>query len=302
MENLDRMVIFAKVVETKGFSAAARRLKLSKSVVSKQVTLLEESLGARLLNRTTRSMSVTDVGAVFYEHCARIVEEYEQAKLAVGRLYSAPRGLLRISASVAFGTLHIAPALAEFLAQYPELKVDLVVTDRYVDLADEGFDVAIRITPEPGQMLVARRLAPVKRTMCATPDYFRLHGVPRTPEDLANHNCLIYTYFNPQGTWRLKGPRREISVPVKGNLTLNDDEALSQAVLSGLGIALLPTFIVGEELKTGKLQAVLSEYIPVERHVFAVYLPNRQLSPKVRSFIDFLLRRFGSGPYWDMAS
>jgi DNA-binding transcriptional LysR family regulator len=222
MEDLQRMAIFARVVEAKSFSAAARHLTLSKSLVSKQVTQLEKSVGARLLNRTTRSLSLTEAGAVFYEHCVRIVAELEEAKLAVGRLHSEPRGLLRISAPVAFGTLHIAPALPTFLAAHPELKIDMVITDRFVDLADEGYDVAVRIAKDPGQNLVARGLAAVRRKMCATPDYFTRHGVPQTPEDLARHNCLTYTFFNPQDPWRLQGPDGEISVTASGNLRLND--------------------------------------------------------------------------------
>ena len=293
------MVIFAKVVEAKSFSEAARRLGLSKSLVSKAVTRLEKSVGARLLNRTTRAMSVTEAGAVFYEHCARIVEELDQAKLAVGQLHSETRGLLRISASVAFGTLHIAPALPEFLARYPEVRIDMAIGDRFVDLAEEGFDVAIRIAQEPAPNLVARKLAVVTRKICATPGYFARHGVPRKPEDLSRHNCLTYTHFNPQETWRLRGPEGDIAVPISGNLRLNDDEALSAAVLGGLGVALLPTFIVGRDLQAGRLQSVLSDYVPSERHIHAVYLPNRHVPPKVRAFIDFLKERFSPEPSWD---
>jgi len=299
MQDLERMAIFARVVETKSFSAAARRLGLSKSLVSKHVSQLEKSVGARLLNRTTRNMSLTEAGAVFYDHCARIVEELEEAKLAVGRLHSEPRGVLKLSASVAFGTLHIAPALPEFLARHPEVSIDMVITDRFVDMAEEGYDLAIRIAKDPGQNLVARRLAGVNRRMCATPEYFARRGVPRVPEDLLQHNCLTYTHFNPQDPWRLQGPAGEISVPASGNLRLNDDEALAQAVLGGLGVGLLPTFIIGQELQSGRLQAVLSEYVALERQIYSVYLPNRHLSAKVRAFIDFLLARFGPEPYWD---
>jgi DNA-binding transcriptional LysR family regulator len=286
-------------VQDKSFSAAARRLNLSKSLVSKQITQLEKSVGARLLNRTTRALSLTDAGAVFYEHCARIVEELEEAKLAVGRLHSEPRGLLRISASVAFGRLHIATVLPEFLGAYPELKIDMVTTDRFVDLAEEGYDVVIRIVDQPAPSLVARKLAPVNRKMVATPEYFQRFGVPQTPEDLEKHNCLTYTYFNPQDPWRLRGPDGDISVQATGNMRVNDDDVLSQAVLGGLGLALLPTFIIGKELQAGRLQSVLSQYIPVERHIYAVYLANRHVSAKVRAFIDHLLKQFGPEPYWD---
>ena len=293
------MAIFAKVVETRSFSEAARRLRLSKSAVSKAVAQLERSMGAQLLHRTTRAMSTTEAGAEFYAHCARIVEEYDQAKLTVGRFHSEPTGLLRVSASVAFGTLHIAPALPEFLKRHPEVRIDMAIGDRIVDLAEEGFDVAIRITKEPAPNLVARRLATVNRKIVATPQYFKARGIPRKPAQLADHNCLSYTYFNPQDTWRLRGPDGDISVPVSGNLRLNDDEALSAAVMGGLGLALLPTFLIGGALKEGKLKAVLSDYVPSERHIFAVYLPNRHLPAKVRAFIDFLAKRFSPRPYWD---
>src|SRR5688500_1588446 len=251
MEDLERMAVFARVVEEKSFSAAARQLNLSKSFVSKQITQLEKSIGARLLNRTTRALSVTEAGAIFYEHCARIVEELEEAKLAVGRLQTAPRGILRISAPVALGRLHVASALPEFLTAYPELKIDIVTTDRFVDLAEEGYDVVVRIVDQPAPNLVARKLAPVNRKMVATPDYFVRYGVPQTPEDLAKHNCLTYTYFNPQDPWRLRGPDGDISIRATGNMRVNDDDVLSEAVLQGLGLALLPTFIIGKQLQAG---------------------------------------------------
>lgn len=301
MEDLERMAIFARVVEEKSFSAAARRLNLSKSLVSKQISQLEKSIGARLLNRTTRALSLTDAGAIFYEHCARIVEVQEEAKLAVGRLQTTPRGILRISAPVAFGRLHVASALPAFLTAHPELKIDMVTTDRFVDLAEEGYDVVVRIVGEPSPNVVARMLAPVHRRICATPDYFVRHGVPQTPKDLESHNCLTYTYFNPQDPWRLRGPEGEVSVRASGDLRLNDDDALAEAVRHGLGVALLPTFLIGKDLQSGGLQSVLSDYVPVERHIYAVYLANRHLSAKVRAFIDYFLERIGPEPYWDRA-
>ena len=302
MSDLDGMAIFAAVVEAGSFSEAARRLGVSKSVVSKAVTQLERSIGARLLNRTTRAMSLTEAGSVFYSHSSRIVEELEQARLAVGQFHSQPRGPLRISASVAFGTLHIAPALPEFLARFPEVSIDMSIGDRFVDLAEERFDVAVRIAKEAAPNLVARKLATVNRKIVATPGYFERHGVPATPADLTRHNCLTYTHFNPQDAWRLRGPDGDIAVPISGNLRLNDDEALSAAVIGGLGVALLPTFIIGRDLQAGRLQAVLSDYVPSERHIYAVYLPNRHLPANVRAFVDFLRARFSPQPYWDTAT
>lgn len=302
MKDLTGMAIFARVAEAKSFSAAARRLNLSKSVVSKHVSKLEKSLGARLLNRTTRRLSLTEIGAAFYEHCACMVDAAEKAELAVGRFGSAPRGTIKVNASVEFGTVHIAPALPVFLAQYPEVSIEMTLSDHFVDLAEEGYDVAIRSAwkDEPGLNVVARELAPIGRKVCATPDYFKRHGIPQVPTDLVHHNCLIYTSSGGKGDWwRFVGPEGEISVPVSGNLRINDNEALWRAVLGGAGVALLPTFLVGEDLQRGALQGALIDYTPVERSVYAVYLPNRHLSAKVRTFIDFLVARFGPQPPWD---
>jgi DNA-binding transcriptional LysR family regulator len=206
---------------------------------------------------------------------------------------------LKLTAPVAFGTLHVAPALPEFLARHPDLSIDMTIADRMVDLVEEGYDVAIRIVRDPDLNLVARKLAPVRRVACGTPGYFKRRGVPKTPQDLKRHNCLHYTYYGAHGEWHFKGPAGEISVPVSGDLRINDDEALSQAVLGGLGVALLPTFIIGKELQAGRLQAVLSDYVPLERYIYAVYLPSIHLPPKVRVFIDYLRTLFGPEPYWD---
>lgn len=299
MQDLNDMLLFARVVEARGFSEAARRMRSSKSRVSKAVARLEQSLGARLLNRSTRGLSTTEIGAAFYEHCARIADEAAQAAELASRLQSEPRGTLRISAPVAFGRLHVAPALAEYLTRHAGLSVDLTVTDRLVDLVEEGHDVAIRIAREPSLHLVARELAPVRRVICATPAYFRHHGVPATPHELQAHNCLHRTPFGAQAEWRLHGPQGEAAVRIKGSLRIDDDDTLAQAALSGLGIALLPTFIIGGDLQAGRLQAVLSDYVPLERRVYAVHLPNRHLPAKVRAFVELLRERFGPVPYWD---
>jgi DNA-binding transcriptional LysR family regulator len=302
MEDLVRMAIFARVVEAKSFSEAARRLGMSKSQVSKQVASLERSLSAKLLNRTTRRLSLTEIGTAYYEHCARIVEEAKEAELAVSRFRSEPRGIIRVNASVEFATLQVAPALPAFLAQYPEVSVNMTLSDRFVDLAEEGYDVAIRVAwkDEPGLTMVARELAPSRRQVCATPRYFELHGVPQSPNDLVKHNCLVYAGSDAKGDrWGFVGPEGEISVPISGNLRINDNEALWQAARGGLGIAFLPTYIVGEDLQRGVLQAVLTQYMPVERSIYAIYLPTRHLSPKVRAFIDFFLALYRPSPPWD---
>ena len=299
MEDLNDMVTFAKVVEARGFSQAARRMGVSKSSISKAVARLERSLGVRLLNRTTRGLSLTEIGATFHEHCIRINEEAIHAAEAVSQLQSEPRGVLKVTAPVAFGRLHVAPAVADYLNRFPRMNLDMTITDRMVDLVSEGYDVAIRIRREPSLHVVARELAPVRRVVCATPDYFERRGVPSTPQELSTHNCLHYTYFGTQGEWRFRSLEGEIVVPVTGSLRIDDDDSLSQAVMGGLGVAMLPTFIIGRELQEGRLQSVLAKYVPLERHIYAVHLPSVHLPVKVRGFIDFIAARFGPTPYWD---
>jgi DNA-binding transcriptional LysR family regulator len=301
MQDIKDMLIFAQVVKSKSFSAAAEQLGASKSHVSKSVARLETALGVRLLQRSTRRLSLTEIGDAYFEHCDRILDELALADSTVNRLHQEPRGTLRISTSVAFGTLHVASALPDFMAQYPDLSVDMTISDRVVDLVEERYDLALRITAEPGQNLVARRLAPIRRKICAAPAYLARRGTPQTPQDLAGHNCLDYTYQSAQGFWQLKGPDgADCAIPVSGNLRMNDDEALSQAVVGGLGLALLPTFIVGGELQAGRLVEVLPGYQPVvDRFLHAIHLPNRHMPLKVRAFIDYLAKRFGPQPYWD---
>lgn len=299
MQDLNLMLIFAEVVEAGSFSGAARQLGVSRSAISKAVANLEKALGARLLNRSTRHLSLTEVGAAFSEHCQRIKQESESARQVVDSLNSAPRGTLRVAASVAFGTLHIAPALSDFLNRYPEIDMDMTIIDRPVDLVEEGYDIVIRVCETPPDNVVARRIAPAGSKLCATPAYFERFGTPQRPEDLVSHNCLDYIHSGDRGVWRFTGPAGEIAVPISGRLRINDDDALSHAVLGGLGLALLPTFLIGKDLQAGRLKAVLSEYITTRRHIYAIYMPTRHLPLKIRVFVDFLAERFGPQPYWD---
>lgn len=298
MDRLAAMAGFAKVVETQSFSAAARALGVSKSQVSKQVAFLEEHLGARLLNRTTRRLSLTDAGAAFYDSCQRVLAEAEEAERAVGSLQAEPRGVLKVNAPMSFGILHLAPALPEFARRYPELTVDITLNDRMVDLVEEGFDVAVRISRLTDSSLVARRLAPSRRVVCGAPDYFAAHGVPRHPRDLKAHNCLIYSYAANE-EWRFHGPEGEVAVRVSGSLRANNGEVLLAALRAGLGVAPLPTFIVGPDLAAGRLMPVLPEWADDSASVYAVYPHRRHLSTKVRVFVDFLAERFGPRPYWE---
>jgi len=299
MYDLNLMIIFAHVVNEQGFSAAARKLGVSRSSVSKAVAKLEQSLGASLLNRSTRHLSLTEVGASFFDYCTRIHEEADQAHKMIESLNSQPRGVLKVAASVAFGTLHIAPAVGDFLHLYPELDIDMTITDRTVDLAEEGYDLVICVTRNPPEALVAKKLAPIRRRLCATPDYFKQFGIPQSPQALTAHNCLDYIHSGDSGLWRFEIAGNETLVPVSGRLRINDDEALSQVVLGGFGLALLPTFFIGKEIQSKRLQSVLPEYIPIDQYVYALYLPKRNLPLKTRALIDFLSERFGAEPYWD---
>jgi len=297
---LDSMALFARVVEAGGFSAAARELGLSKASVSKRIARLEDRLGVRLLNRTTRRLSLSEAGEAFYAGCRRMVSEAEAAEQTVTHLAAAPRGTLRVNAPMSFGQLHLAPALATFLERYPELAVDLVLDDREVNLVQDGFDVGVRIKPLRDSSLIARRLAPSHALLCAAPAYLRAHGAPARPEDLTRHACLLYSYQSEPGVWLLTGPDGERRVRVSGRLRANNGEALLEAAVAGFGLALLPSFIVGEAVRTGRLHPVLNGWRagdPVSIH--AIYPAGRNLSPKVRVFVDFLAERFGPEPYWD---
>ncbi len=300
MDSLGELSVFTKVVDAGGFSAAARKLNRSKSTVSKLVSRLENRLGARLLNRTTRRLSLTEEGTAFYERSLRILSEIEDAELAVGRLHSQPRGTLRINAPMSFGILHVTPALPGFMARYPDLEVDLTLNDRQVDLIEEGFDVAVRITRLADSTLIAKRLASFRQIVCATPGYWRTHGKPARPEDIRDHNCLIYTYRQNQNKWPFQTPDGPVTVPIKGSLRANNGDVMRLAALAGTGVYLGPTFIVGDDLRQGRLVSVLDGYAETDRAIYAVYPQNSYLSAKVRVFIDFLADRFGPEPYWDM--
>ncbi len=299
MDPLTGMALFIKVVESKSFTEAAEDLGLSPSAVSKQISRLEDRLGAQLLNRTTRRLGLTEAGAAFYERSAHIMTEVEEAEALVSTLRKAPRGLLRVAVPLVLGEMHIASAAAPFLERYPETQLELVFMDRSPDLIEEGLDVAIRIDQLPDSSLVARRLAPNRRMLCGSPEYFKSRGVPKTPEDLAHHNCLTYTLHHPSREWFFKTPAGRKAFEVHGNFRSNHAEALRQAALSGLGLAMLPTFLAGHDLSIGALRPVLSDYVSSDTAIYAVYPQHRHLSPKVRAFVDFMTERFGPRPSWD---
>jgi DNA-binding transcriptional LysR family regulator len=302
MDRMASMAAFTKVVAAGSFSAAAREMQVSQALVTKQIQDLESWLGARLINRTTRRLSLTEVGTAFHERTARILEAVEEAKNAAGALQTVPRGRLRINAPVSFCLLHLAPVVTDFLQCFPDVSVEILVNDRVVDLLEGEFDVGVRIGRLRGSSLIARRIAPIRLAVCAAPDYLARRGTPRTPDDLAKHDCLEYTYFESRGEWRLLNPDgKEIFVPVSGRYLANNADVLRTTAIAGGRIVLLPTFIVGEDLRAGRLVRLLPDHPPPEQGLHALYPPGRHLSAKVRSFVDFLVDRFGGEPAWDRA-
>lgn len=288
------MAIYARVVEKGSLAAAAEEFGISPTMAGKHLKALEARLGGRLLNRTTRRQSLTELGREYYERCKQILAEVEAAEDSASHLQAVPRGVLRVNAPVSFGNQRLAPALADYLAQYPEVDVDLALNDRVVDLVDEGFDAAIRIGPLGDSGMVARPLAPYRVLVCASPAYLSRHGRPAAPKDLAGHNCLGFSYWTVRDKWRLIGPEGSESVNIKGRLQANNGQALRMAALQGLGIIMQPEVLVSEDLAAGRLVRVLPEYEAPTRPMHLVYLPDRRPTPKLRSFIEFVLARFGA--------
>jgi DNA-binding transcriptional LysR family regulator len=298
LDALTDIAVFVRVVERGSFTLAADDLALSRAVVSKYLSRLEDRLGARLLHRTTRRLSLTEAGAALFEASRGALERIEEAEAAVARLQSKPRGRLRVSAPMSFGILHLGPALADFARAHPEVILDLRLDDRFVNLVADGFDVAVRIGVLTDSSLVARKVATTRAVACASPAYLNQHGEPDTPEDLASHNCLVYSYL--ADVWRFTAPDgREIPVAVRGNLRINNGIVLSKAALAGHGILFSPSFYVAPLLRDGSLRQILSRYKGKELGIHAVYPQSGHVPPKVRAFVDFLAQRFGRNPEWE---
>ncbi|MDY7228553.1 LysR family transcriptional regulator [Hyalangium rubrum] len=298
MEDVGAYFTFAEVVRTGSFTAAARSLGVSKGTVSKQVMHLESTLGVRLLHRTTRKLSPTAEGEALYARCRRMTDELESGKAEVMRLRSKPRGRLRVSAPMTFGLLHVVPAVPEFLERNPEIQLDLQLDDRMVDLVEQGFDVSVRIAQLPDSSLIARKLAISRRVVCATPEYLKRHGTPRRPEELSQHRCLQYTYQASGTAWQLRGAEGEFLVQVGGPMQANSSLALKAAVLAHTGLGQFPLFAISEELRGGRLVTVLDDYELPTMTIWAVHASGRTVTPKVRAWVDFLVRRFARETSW----
>ena len=298
LDHLSDLAVFVRVVDTQGFSAAARAMGLTKSAISKRINRLEKQLGLRLLQRTTRAMSLTEAGRVLYERAAQGVALLdESARLAAG-LVEAPRGILRVSASVTFGKLCLAPLIPEFLARYPEIELQLTLLDRFVDLVEEGYDIALRLTRTPPEQVVAKALMPVHYRLCASADYLKHRNI-ETPADLAGHNCLHYGLRELGSEWRFQRAGEEARVRVTSNVVVNNSEVVRDLLLAGLGIGLVWNYAVDREIADGRLLPLLTDWSPVGpfgQTAWALWLPQTHLPPKMRVFIDFLAERLGNPP------
>ncbi len=290
LPDLSEIGVFVKVVQVGSFSQAARDLGLPKSTVSRKVAQLEERLGARLLQRTTRKVALTEVGAMYHERCARILPELEDAERAVIELQEVPRGLLRIAAPLRFGLL--GPVISEFLALYPDIKVEVICSDRIVDLIEEGFDLAIRAGTLADGSLIARRLMDsIPHFVVAAPSYRARRGTPSEPGELAKHDCLIFSGIRERGTWRFRRGARHVDVQVSGRVSINDFDLLRQATIAGHGIARLPAPSCCADLRAGNLVRLVEDWDTAEVPLSIVYPSTRHLSPKVRAFIDLVRQR-----------
>lgn len=297
VDRLASMRVFCAVVEEGAFARAARRLRLSNAAVSKHVAALEEALGARLLHRTTRRLALSSAGEAYYARAARVLEELEQLERDIRDEGETPRGRLRIAAPMSYGLTEIAERLPGFMLRYPEVQVDLSLTDRMVDVVEEGVDVTIRVAKDlPDSSLIATRLGPFARVVSAAPAYFDRHGVPGRPEDLTEHATIRYTRSASPGRWIFAGPEGEITVTVTGRLDVDNSLAMRAALRAGLGVALIPACVVAEDVAAGRLVTCLDDWAPEPRSVFALYPSTRHLSPKVRAFVAYFRDALSAEP------
>ncbi|MEM9793537.1 MAG: LysR family transcriptional regulator [Pseudomonadota bacterium] len=294
------MILFARVVDKGSFSGAAREISQSPSAVSKQIGALEDRLGVRLVTRTQQGISLTEEGRVFHDRCTQIAETVSDTETLLESMARYPRGVLRVNATVAFGKAQILPILPKFLATYPELTVNLELTDRPTDPYSDDIDVGIRFTEQiDHNSVIARKLAPNRRVICASPGYLANHGVPALPDDLQNHNCLRLSTVQKWNEWSFGKGAGKRGVMVTGNFEANSADAVYHAALAGVGIARLSTYLIGADLAAGRLVRLLPDYIHTESAIYAIYPERRNLAPKIRAFLDYLTDYFGKTPPWE---
>ncbi|WP_097460587.1 LysR family transcriptional regulator [Mangrovitalea sediminis] len=301
MDKFASLNAFRQVVESGSFAQAARELGLSRSQVNRLVINLEDDLGVSLLVRTTRHVGLTPAGQAFYERARSILNELSEAEHQIQSDQEEPQGDIKINAPMSFGILHLGPALIDFMKRYPRIRVHLALNDHFVDPVSEGFDITVRIAEHREQpSLIDHEIVEVKRILCAAPDFLAEHGTPAAIQDLSALPCLHYGNLLAGGSWHLFGPEGSVQVRVNGVLCSNNAEVLRDAAINGLGVALLPTFIVGPELQTGRLVSVLPDYHAQPIYLRMIYAPNRHLSARIRLLVKFVQARFGDRPYWDL--
>jgi DNA-binding transcriptional LysR family regulator len=285
-------------VENDSLADAARKMNVSPSVVSKHLSALEDHLGVRLLNRTTRRISITEEGTAYYERCKQIITDVAEAEIEVSSAHTAPRGLLKITAPVTFAHRHLTPHLPKFLDMFPEVEVQVQVNDRVVDLVNEGIDLAIRISQLKDSSLIARRLAPNRRYIAATPEYLERNGTPKSVDDLKDHRLITWPPGNPLNDWHFLIDGVDRIIKVKGAIAVNEGDAILTTLLAGGGLGMTQEFLAGPFVKEKKLVPLLEEIVREDNPIYAVYPSSRHLSPKVRAFVDFLVETYGPKPYW----
>jgi len=300
MDRFENMNAFVRVVEAGGISAAADRMGVAKSVVSRRLKELEEHLGVELFHRTTRQMNLTDSGRAFYQQSVRILADTLEAEHATSQFHGALKGSLKVALPLSFGLMHLGPAINAFLQAHPDIEFDLDFNDRQVDILAEGFDLAIRIASLPDSSLIARRLAPIQAVLCASPAYLERMSRPQSPEELIHHRCLVYNLISNFENWNLYDANgQSIKTKIKPYLKASNGEFLRESAIDGLGIVLLPAFIAYKEIESGALIPLLTEYRCPQLAAYALYPQTRHLSQRVRAFVDFLVKRFEGMPYWD---
>lgn len=300
MDRFENMDTFIRVVEAGSISGAAERLGLAKSAVSRRLKELEQHLGVELFHRTTRRMNLTDTGRAFYHQAVRILEDVLEAELATAQAHGTLKGSLKVALPSSFGLAHMGPAINAFLQEHPQIEFELDFNDREVDLIQEGFDLAIRIANLPDSSLIARRLATIQTVMCASPSYLERMGTPRSPDELIDHQCLVYSLLRDFEHWHLSDKKGNVcKTTIRPYLKATTGEFLRDAAVNGLGIILVPSFICYREIESGALMPLLEEYQPPQLDAYAIYPQTRHLSQRVRTFVDFLVKRFEGTPYWD---
>lgn len=299
MDKVMSMRVFSAVAKNNSFSDAAKKLSISKAMASKHVQYLENSLGVRLLNRTTRKLNLTDVGSAYYDKVDAILADIDETELAISQLNSEPKGKLRIMAQPSFGAFHLSRALSVYLRKYPDVTTEIELSNRMPDLVEDEIDLAFHVGELDDSTFVARKIASARRVICASPYYLKQNGTPQTPDDLSKHNCMIYAPRTALKEWDFINNKEKIKTKISGDIQCNDGDALRIAAIQGCGIAQLPTYMVGLDIQSGRLKALLEDYEPEKLPVYAIYNHRKYLSAKIQTLIDYMYELYQPEAYWN---